>query len=272
MIDEFKTIHNSFENLKKSINSVHEIQRDVKVMEEEREQITHKLNNIRRRVDVNSHLDFFNLVKEYREEKNKNQRILNQLQQQDSQSEQIESKFKRLEQQLKETKNNFQFGSSPQDLIDKLSEEVKIKKHLIDEVLPSELEQLKRYVDDIENIESQPERSEEYLSKLNQQIQTLNREINSIVENRMLNNDPMADKMALFRQNVSKLIPFSILIIFLPKAAVVSKKRETTAETLKGIEQEFKQIEETLKEKRSGLKDGDQPLKGQAVSNYQTII
>ena len=210
MIDEFKTIHNSYENLKKSISSVHEIQRDVKSMEEEREQITHKLNNIKRRVDVNSNLEFFNLVKEYRDEKNKNERILTQLQQQNTQSEQIESKFKRLEQQLKETKTNFQSGSSPQDLIDKLSEEVKIKKHLIDEVLPSELDQLKRYVEDIENIESQPERSEEYLTKLNQQIQSLNREINTIVENRMLNNDPMADKMALFRQNVSKLISYPL--------------------------------------------------------------
>ena len=215
MIDEFKTIHNSYENLKKSISSVHEVQRDAKAMEEEKEQISHKLNNIKRRVDVNSHLDFFGLVKEYREEKNKNEKIIAQLEQQDIQSEQIESKFKRLEQQLKETKNNFQFGTSPQDLIEKLSEEVRIKQHLIDEVLPSELEQLKRYVQDIENIEAQPERSDEYLSKLNLQIQTLNREINTIVENRMLNNDPMADKMNLFRQNVSKMILLNFnLIIF----------------------------------------------------------
>jgi hypothetical protein len=49
------------------------------------------------------------------------------------------------------------------------------------------------------------------------------------------------------------------------KAATVGKKRETTADSLKGIEQEFKHLEETLKDKRSGIKDGDQPLKGAAV-------
>ena len=202
MIDEFKTIHNTYENLKRSISSVHEIQKDVKSMEEEKEQISHKLNNIKRRVDINSHPEFFALVKEFREEKNKNERIMTQLQQQELQSEQIEGKYKRIEQQLKETKNNFQLGSSPQELIERLTEEVRIKQHLIDEVLPSELEQLKRYVQDIENIEAQPSISEDYLTKLNLQIHTLNREINTIVENRMLNNDPMEDKMTLFRQNV----------------------------------------------------------------------
>ena len=202
MIDEFKTIHNTYENLKRSISSVHEIQKDVKSMEEEKEQISHKLNNIKRRVDINSHPEFFALVKEFREEKNKNERIMTQLQQQELQSEQIEGKYKRIEQQLKETKNNFQLGSSPQELIERLTEEVRIKQHLIDEVLPSELEQLRRYVQDIENIEAQPSISEDYLTKLNLQIHTLNREINTIVENRMLNNDPMEDKMTLFRQNV----------------------------------------------------------------------
>ncbi|CAG2178538.1 unnamed protein product, partial [Oppiella nova] len=202
MIDEFKTIHGSYESLKKSIASVHEVQKDVKAMEDEREQIAQKTQNIKRRVDVNANAEYFALVKEYREEKAKNDKIYAQLQQQDVQSDQIDQKFKRLEQQLKETKNNFQAsGTSPQDLIDRLEDEVKIKRHLIDEVLPSELDQLKKYVDDIQRIESQPQMSNDYLNKLQIQIQALNREINTIVENKMLNNDPMADKMALFRQN-----------------------------------------------------------------------
>lgn len=202
MIDEFKTIHNSYENLKRSISSVQEVVRDVKAMEEEREQITTKINNMKRKVDLNSRPEFLALVKELREEKTRNERIAAQLQQQDIQSEQIDAKYKRLEQQLKETKNNLQSGTSPRDLIERLAEDVRIKEHLINEVLPSELDQLKRYVEDIENLESQPSISDEYLTKINLQIQTLNREINTIVENRMLNNDPMEDRMTLFRQNV----------------------------------------------------------------------
>ncbi|CAG2171851.1 unnamed protein product, partial [Oppiella nova] len=65
----------------------------------------------------------------------------------------------------------------------------------------------------------------------------------------MLNNDPMADKMALFRQN----------------AADVAKKREVTSDSVKQAEHELKDLEKILKTKRSGLKDGDQPLKGQAT-------
>ncbi len=202
MIDEFKSVHNTYENLKKNIGSVHEIQKDVKSMEEEKEQIAQKLTNIKRRVDANSNAELFALVKENRQEKDKNEKVNLQFQQQEIELQHSQQRLRRLENQLKEAQNNYQYGSSPQDLIDKMTEEVRIKKHLINEVLPSELEQLQRYVKDIEEIESQPGMSNDYLAKLNVKIQTINREINNIVESKMLNNDPMEDKMALFRQNV----------------------------------------------------------------------
>ena len=51
----------------------------------------------------------------------------------------------------------------------------------------------------------------------------------------------------------------------------MSKKRETTAEALKQIEQEHKRLETELAGKRSGIKDGDQPLRGQAVCDLPFV-
>ena len=45
----------------------------------------------------------------------------------------------------------------------------------------------------------------------------------------------------------------------------MAKKREVTSDSVKQAEHELKDLEKILKTKRSGLKDGDQPLKGQAV-------
>jgi peptidoglycan hydrolase CwlO-like protein len=52
----------------------------------------------------------------------------------------------------------------------------------------------------------------------------------------------------------------------------VAKKRETTSETLANMEQELKKLNEEIKQKRSGLKEGDEPLKGEAVSVLMIIF
>jgi len=51
----------------------------------------------------------------------------------------------------------------------------------------------------------------------------------------------------------------------------VAKKRETTSETLTNMEHDLKKLQDEIKQKRSGFKDGDEPLKGEAVS-IQMII
>jgi len=50
LIQEFKAVHNTYNSLKKNLKSVQEMQKDIKGMEEEREQISEKLSTIKRKV------------------------------------------------------------------------------------------------------------------------------------------------------------------------------------------------------------------------------
>lgn len=74
---------------------------------------------------------------------------------------------------------------------------------MVREVLPQELLQVQRTVKDLEEIESQPGLGVEFLDRINSKIQAVNTEINNLVERKMLRDDPMDDKLAIFRQNVS---------------------------------------------------------------------
>lgn len=50
MIDTFKQVHTKRETLKKTTSTVKEIQKDVSSMEAEKENITSKLSNVKRKV------------------------------------------------------------------------------------------------------------------------------------------------------------------------------------------------------------------------------
>lgn len=97
----------------------------------------------------------------------------------------------------------YQSGSTPSDMLDKLSVEIEAKRQLAKEVLPKELESVQRYVQDLQEVEAQPTVGPDLLEKINGRIGTINREINTVVEKKMLREDSTDDKLALFKQNVS---------------------------------------------------------------------
>jgi len=51
-MEEFKVAHTTKENYIKTIGSVQEIQKDIKLMEDEKEQLLQTLSNIKRKVSI----------------------------------------------------------------------------------------------------------------------------------------------------------------------------------------------------------------------------
>ena len=115
---------------------------------------------------------------------------------------QLTHRLTRVANQLKEAQHAYQAATTPSEMLDKLNEEIDTKRHLVSEVLTKELQSIERYVQDLKEIESQPSVGPEYLDKINQRMQSINREINAIVEKKMLREDTMDDKLTLFKQNV----------------------------------------------------------------------
>lgn len=84
------------------------------------------------------------------------------------------------------------------------------------------------------------------------QINSLNAETNSLIEKRMMRNDPIDDKLSLFRQ----------------QAVIIAGKKETAAEAFKEAKDELQQVQQELQEKQAAAKDlgSEEVLKGDDVS------
>lgn len=95
----------------------------------------------------------------------------------------------------------YNFSSSSSEILERMEEEINAKRHLVSEVLPKELSSVQNYVNDLEEIESAPI-GPELLEKINSRIEKVNREINSMMEKKMLRDDPLDDKLNIFRENV----------------------------------------------------------------------
>ena len=85
---------------------------------------------------------------------------------------------------------------------------------------------------------NQPALGQDDLNQLKEKIKAANTEINELTEKRNVSNDPMEDKLTLFRQ----------------QATIISRKKESTAEKLNDTRNEVHSVEEEVGEKRDRVK------------------
>lgn len=107
---------------------------------------------------------------------------------------------------LKEIENKYKSITSSDELIERLEDEVNNKRQLLEQVMPKELQQVKHLVNDLNEISrlsASASLSDHYLNNVKEKINTMNKEMNTIIEKKMLNSELLDDKLALFRENVS---------------------------------------------------------------------
>lgn len=110
----------------------------------------------------------------------------------------------------------------PEELIERMEEEIESKKSLVENLYPKDINSLQRYILDLEEIERLSEVTPEILDKLNQRIENINHEINTMVEKRMLiksdsmdgNGSKQVNKMISLQRNVSFLSSLSLRFFF----------------------------------------------------------
>lgn len=263
LIDEFKKAHSSYERQKKSLDSLIELQKDIKTMEFEKDQIRNKLESVRRRVNIDSTSDsqtlaIFEAIKRFAEARSENEQLQRQLKQQAERIESIKGKIEMQQAELTEFRANDISSGQPsaENMLSRLEEDVAIKGRLAKDVLPAELEEIHSLVRDIEGIDQQPESVvKEYLSKVNSQIESLNREIADLMERKILNKDSDQDRLSHYRQN----------------AASVAEKKEQKLRRFAELEAKLEEKQEQLEQIRAQFNDGDLPVKGEAVSKERKL-
>ncbi|XP_043968694.1 intraflagellar transport protein 81 homolog [Gambusia affinis] len=235
LVEGFKTYHKECEHLRSSGFSTAEIRRDINAMEEEKDQLLKRVERLKRRVElVSNHQRMLEQARQLRVEKEREESLTHQKQEQKNQLFQAEQRLLRLQQQLKDLRQAAA-DAHPESLMKRLEEEIKINSYMVTEKLPKELEGLRRTVQYMQKVSSEPAMGQADLQEMEGKIKEVDSQINQLIEKKMMRNDPMDDKLTLYRQ----------------QASIIVRKKESKAEELQEAREELAAAERELKQRSS---------------------
>ncbi|XP_008415471.1 intraflagellar transport protein 81 homolog isoform X1 [Poecilia reticulata] len=235
LVEGFKTYHKECEHLRNSGFSTAEIRRDISAMEEEKDQLLKRVERLKRRVEsVSNHQRMLEQARQLRVEKEREESLTHQKQEQKNQLFQAEQRLLRLQQQLKDLRQAAA-DAHPESLMKRLEEEIKINSYMVTEKLPKELEGLRRTVQYMQKVSSEPAMGQADLQEMEGKIKEVDSQINQLIEKKMMRNDPMDDKLTLYRQ----------------QASIIIRKKESKAEELQEAREELAAAEKELKQRSS---------------------
>lgn len=254
MMEQFKELHKTVEQLRTSGLSTGEMKKDIVNMEEEKEQLHKRIDRMQKKVEnVKNYEKMLQAARNLRVEREKEHNLAQQKLEQRNQFVHSDQRYQRMQQQLKDMRTQG-VGTTGADLIKRLEEENKVNMYLCQEKLPKEIEGKKKYARDLQSVADEPAMGQNDIDDLNKRIKQLSVEINSLIEKRMVRNDPIDDKLSLFRQ----------------QASIIGRKKEAAAEKLQEAMDEVSSAEADYQKKKELLKEseGSEVLKGDEFKRY----
>uniref|UniRef100_A0A3Q3Q4H1 Intraflagellar transport protein 81 homolog n=1 Tax=Monopterus albus TaxID=43700 RepID=A0A3Q3Q4H1_MONAL len=236
LVEGFKTYHKECEQLRNSGFSTAEIRRDISAMEEEKYQLIKSVERLKKRVEsLSNHERMLEQARQLRVEKEREESLTHQKQEQKNQLFQAEQRLQRSQQQLKDLRQAAA-DASPESLIRRLEEEIKINSYMVSEKLPKELEGMRRTVQYLQEVASEPAMGQTNLEDLEDKVRTnVDSQINQLIEKKMMRNDPMDDKLTLYRQ----------------QASIIIRRKESKAQELQEAREELAGAERDLRQRNS---------------------
>ncbi|XP_061527009.1 intraflagellar transport protein 81 homolog [Phycodurus eques] len=248
LVEGFKTNHKECEQLRTSGFSTAEIRRDIGAMEEEKGPLIKRVERLKKRVEsVSNHQQMLEQARQLRVEKKREEHLAHQKQEQKNQLFQAQQRLQRLQQQLKDMRHAAA-DASPDSLMKRLEEEIKINSYMVSEKLPKELEVLKRTVQYLQKVASEPAMGHGDLLELRDKIKGVDMQINHLIEKKMMRSDPIDDKLTLYRQ----------------QASIIIRKKEAKAEELQEAREELAAAERELTHRTSQAlaSNGEEVVRG----------
>ncbi|XP_071480218.1 intraflagellar transport protein 81 homolog, partial [Diadema antillarum] len=254
LIEAFTELHKTTESLKTSGFSTTEIRKDISQMEDEKDQVTKRIERLKKKVEsVPNYEHMMSIARNFRKEQERETALTQQKQEQKNQLHHAEQRLQRMKHQLKDLKQST-VGVSAEDLVKKLEEENKVNAYMCEEKLPKDLETLKKACQDLERVVNEPAMGQGDLEEIQNQIKAMNSEVNGLIEKRMMHSNPTDDKLSLFRQ----------------QASIIARKKAGAADALREAKEELLQARQELADKREAAKnlEGEEVLKGDEFKRY----
>jgi intraflagellar transport protein 81 len=255
--EEFKEVHKTSEKYKSQLISPTEIKKAIMQMEEDKEMLGHKVESLKTKLEsIDRFEDMLEATHKLRLQQDEQVKLQDRLKEQKAQLLQAEHRLNAMGQRLNEKRAERSGNPDVKQLLGNLEAEVmELEKQAL-EILPQQLQQKQRRMEELQHVLSENATSEGELQQLQHQHQQLNRNVQQLEERKRQSNSNPDDSMAGFRQ----------------QANLIAKKKEAILQRLTTVGRERDQIEAELRDKAGALANVVPVLKGDDFRKYASEL
>uniref|UniRef100_A0A8D8PUS9 Intraflagellar transport protein 81 homolog n=1 Tax=Cacopsylla melanoneura TaxID=428564 RepID=A0A8D8PUS9_9HEMI len=254
LVENFKVVHKESELIENSGVNINELRNDLTAMENERDIVVKRLEQMSRKIDNIPNKDqILRAVTQLRLEKDKKKEILTQLSDEVAALHTAQQRYSRLSQQLMEIKKAT-VGATPQSLMSKLEEEIKVTEFIVKEKLSKDLIQLKRQHDIYSRVSNDSYISKTSVESLSSKINMVRNQVAVLLEKQKYTQNSSNDKLVPFRQ----------------QAAIMGRKKDAILDEYRTDMNKYNALQKQVEEKQLELADAgalDMP-KGSDFKDY----
>ncbi len=241
LLEQFKELHKTVEQQRTSKFSVAEVRKDIASMEEEKEQLTKRIERLRQKaMSAPNSTTMLEAAKKLRKEKDRAIEIEEQKVEQKNLLLHAQQSVDLARKELEEAEKA-SIGLTPDKIISQLEEEIQLKKILAKDTLPKKIDAKRKEVIEMESVLSEAIFSDSDLDSMRDQIAEINREIARMREAKLPGKDPAWDKLVLFRQQTS----------------IIARKKEASLDEYRALAEELAAAKKDLQSKKDEMKEYD---------------
>lgn len=228
---QFQGYHQELEQLRAQSLPNTDLKKEIDQLENEKGQLLSRIAKYKQKFSGNAEFkELLDATSMLRKEQEEEARLVEKIHEQEQQVEWFSGSLLSAQQRLINIKKAVSTDTTAQDMLNLLKADVKKNREFCNERIGRELsEKIKRY-EQMEQLISEPHVSQQDIDQLQNDVKLLQRETQMLEEKAKTAQNPTQDKLAIYKQ----------------QAAMASKKKEKTMETLAQLETDASKLEKRM--------------------------
>jgi len=252
--ENFKETHKATERLRGQSLQPTELKREVSQLEEEKSQLKNKINKLEQKLrKLDNFDDLYEVTSKLRKEQEEEAKLAERFQEQAMQLKQAEARYYQARSKLQDVEAASSEGSSGEDLLKRVEEDVGMTRKQCMETLPAENAQKQKRLELVHKIIQRPPVTDFDIEEMQGKISQLNSTISELVDKQQKMQRPEDAQLGMYSK----------------QAQIVARKKSELYDKLKMQKEELKEIEQDVSEKREKLgTKAVKVLKGPEFARY----
>ena len=234
MQSQFQGYHQDVEQLRAQSLPNTDLKKEIDQLENEKGQLLSRIAKYKQKFSGNAEFkELLDATSMLRKEQEEEARLVEKIHEQEQQLEWFEGSLLSAQQRLINIKKAVSADTSAQDMLNMLKADVKKNREFCNERVGRELSEKVKRLEQMEQLINEPHVSQQDIDQLQSEVKLLQRETQMLEEKVKTAQNPTQDKLAIYKQ----------------QAAMASKKKEKTLESLTLLETDASKLEKRMSAK-----------------------